>query len=171
MAHGSFSCALQPISGKLFQYFSLKWTYLVYVFIFEFGSLLCATSVSSVMLIVGRAVAGAGSAGLFSGGLVILANCVALRQRPCELMSASFSSICLTISQYILLWWSPCCKASLSLSIGSFHVLCRLFHYFIAWCPPVVCMKRVLTYLQRRRKYSRTYLGRCLHPTCYMEVV
>lgn len=29
--------------GKLFKYFPLKWTYLVAVFIFELGSLICGT--------------------------------------------------------------------------------------------------------------------------------
>lgn len=36
------------------------------------------------MLIVGRAVAGLGAAGVFSGGLVIVGNLVVLRMRPCE---------------------------------------------------------------------------------------
>lgn len=86
------SCALQPISGKIYQYFSLKWTYLAFLAIFEIGSLICATAVNSVMLIVGRAIAGAGAAGLFSGALVILSHSVPLRQRPCEylLMPTSF---------------------------------------------------------------------------------
>ncbi|KAF8865990.1 MFS general substrate transporter [Acephala macrosclerotiorum] len=76
------ACALQPLSGRLFQYFSLKWTYLVFLGLFELGSLLCATSTSSKMLIVGRAVAGMGAAGLFSGGLVILGHLITPRQRP-----------------------------------------------------------------------------------------
>ncbi|EPE34572.1 MFS general substrate transporter [Glarea lozoyensis ATCC 20868] len=75
-------CALQPISGKLFQYFSLKWTYLAYLFVFEFGSLICGVSVNSEMLIVGRAIAGCGGAGLFSGALIIIASLVRLRDRP-----------------------------------------------------------------------------------------
>lgn len=75
-------CALQPISGKIFQYFSLKWAYLGFLAVFELGSLLCATSVSSVMLIIGRAVAGMGAAGLFSGALIIISRSVPLRQRP-----------------------------------------------------------------------------------------
>ncbi len=49
---------------------------------FEFGSLICALAKSSEMLIVGRAIAGMGAAGLFSGALVILTYSVALRQRP-----------------------------------------------------------------------------------------
>jgi MFS transporter, DHA2 family, glioxin efflux transporter len=34
--------------GKLFKYFTLKWTYLVAVFIFELGSLICGTCISRV---------------------------------------------------------------------------------------------------------------------------
>ncbi|KAF4624389.1 hypothetical protein G7Y89_g13782 [Cudoniella acicularis] len=75
-------CALQPISGKLYQYFSLKWTYLCFLCLFELGSLICATSVSSVMLIIGRAIAGMGAAGLFSGALVIVSRSIPLRQQP-----------------------------------------------------------------------------------------
>ncbi|CZT50268.1 related to transporter (major facilitator superfamily) [Rhynchosporium secalis] len=90
-------CALQPISGKFFQYFSLKWTYLAFLAIFEIGSLVCATAVNSVMLIVGRAIAGAGAAGLFSGALVILAHSVPVRQRPiytgCVASMFSISSV------------------------------------------------------------------------------
>ena len=50
--------------------------------IFEIGSLLCAAATSSDMLIVGRAVAGAGAAGMFSGALAIVSNSISLRQRP-----------------------------------------------------------------------------------------
>ena len=70
------------MAGKLFQYFSLKWTYLTFLGIFELGSLLCATAVSSEMLIIGRAVAGVGGAGLFSGALVIVANSITPRLQP-----------------------------------------------------------------------------------------
>lgn len=59
--------------------------YLSFLFVFEVGSLLCATAVNSVMLIIGRAIAGCGAAGLFSGALVIIGNHVVLRQRPSKL--------------------------------------------------------------------------------------
>ena len=54
--------------------------------VFEVGSLICATSPSSVVLIVGRAVAGLGAAGLFSGALVIIAHTIPLRLRPSKLL-------------------------------------------------------------------------------------
>src|SRR5277367_735422 len=69
-------CALQPISGKLYQHFSLKWTYLSFLTLFELGSLICGVSQSSTMLIVGRAVAGMGAAGLFSGALNIISHSI-----------------------------------------------------------------------------------------------
>jgi hypothetical protein len=81
----SNSCACQPLSGKVYQHFSLKWTYLGCLAVFEIGSLICATSPSSVVLIIGRAVAGLGAAGLFSGALVIIAHTLPLRLRPSEL--------------------------------------------------------------------------------------
>jgi MFS family permease len=50
--------------------------------IFELGSVLCGAAVNSEMLIVGRAVAGVGAAGLFSGGMTIIGYSVPLRKRP-----------------------------------------------------------------------------------------
>ena len=51
------------------------------IVVFELGSTLCAASTSSVMFIIGRAVAGIGGAGLYSGGLTILGLVVPLRKR------------------------------------------------------------------------------------------
>ncbi|KAL8830989.1 MAG: hypothetical protein Q9191_001117 [Dirinaria sp. TL-2023a] len=73
--------SLQPSFGKVYTYFNVKWTYLCALVIFELGSVICAAATSSVMLIVGRAVAGAGAAALFSGGMTIIGYSVALRRR------------------------------------------------------------------------------------------
>ena len=74
--------ALQPAYGSIYRMFSIKWTYLTAILIFEVGSLVCAVAPSSNAFIVGRAVAGMGTAGLFSGGVVILSYTLPLRQRP-----------------------------------------------------------------------------------------
>jgi MFS family permease len=74
--------ALQPAYGSIYHMFSVKWTYLAAVAVFEVGSLVCAVAPSSNAFIVGRAVAGMGTAGLFSGGVVILSYTLPLRQRP-----------------------------------------------------------------------------------------
>ena len=50
--------------------------------IFEIGSAVCGAAPNSTSLIIGRAVAGLGSAGIFSGAILIVANTVPLRKRP-----------------------------------------------------------------------------------------
>jgi predicted MFS family arabinose efflux permease len=52
----------------------VKGTFLTAIGIFEIGSLICALAPSSTVLIVGRAIAGIGVGGLFSGALVIIAH-------------------------------------------------------------------------------------------------
>jgi MFS family permease len=76
------TCSFQLIFGKLYTFYSIKWTYLSALFIFELGSLICGVAPSSIALIIGRAVAGLGSAGIFSGAILIVAHTVPLRQRP-----------------------------------------------------------------------------------------
>ncbi|PQE16935.1 major facilitator superfamily transporter protein [Rutstroemia sp. NJR-2017a BBW] len=67
--------ALQPTFGRIYTIFSIKYTFMTAIVIFEIGSLVCATAPNSTALIVGRAVAGMGTGGLFSGAIVILAYC------------------------------------------------------------------------------------------------
>ncbi|KAI4089188.1 MAG: hypothetical protein LQ344_005568 [Seirophora lacunosa] len=76
------TCAFQLLFGKFYTFFSIKWVYLIAIGIFELGSLICGVAPSSIALIIGRAIAGVGSAGIFSGALVIVAYTVPLRQRP-----------------------------------------------------------------------------------------
>jgi len=52
----------------------VKGTFLAAICIFEIGSLICALAPSSTALIIGRAVAGIGVGGIFSGALVIIAH-------------------------------------------------------------------------------------------------
>ncbi|KAM3512206.1 hypothetical protein MY11210_004124 [Beauveria gryllotalpidicola] len=76
------STCLQPIYGVIYRLFNVKWTFLGAIFIFEIGSLLCAVAPTSVAFIVGRAIAGMGTAGLFSGAVVILSHSLPLSKRP-----------------------------------------------------------------------------------------
>ncbi|KAF2175721.1 MFS general substrate transporter [Zopfia rhizophila CBS 207.26] len=75
-------CSLQPLGGKLYANFSLKWTFMAFFLIFELGSLISGAATTSDMLIIGRAIAGAGAAGIMSGTLSIIAVVVPLRVRP-----------------------------------------------------------------------------------------
>ncbi|KAM3068059.1 hypothetical protein ACMFMG_011106 [Clarireedia jacksonii] len=96
------NCSLQPLSGKLYTYFSSKYTFLTFVFLFEFGSLLCGVAVSSNMLIVGRAVAGMGSSGLMNGAMTILTNSLPIEKRPMYMgMMISCAQVAIAIGPVI----------------------------------------------------------------------
>ncbi|CAM1511984.1 Fc.00g094970.m01.CDS01 [Cosmosporella sp. VM-42] len=74
--------SLQLFFGKFYTFWSIKWTFLTVVGIFEVGSLICGAAPNSITLIIGRAIAGVGSAGIFAGALTILAYSVPLTRRP-----------------------------------------------------------------------------------------
>ncbi|KAL2114847.1 hypothetical protein VTJ04DRAFT_10510 [Mycothermus thermophilus] len=76
------TAALQLLFGRFYTFFSIKWVYLTSILLFELGSLICGVAQNSVTLIIGRAVAGVGAAGIFSGALTILAHSVPLAKRP-----------------------------------------------------------------------------------------
>ncbi|KAF3916666.1 hypothetical protein ABW20_dc0105089 [Dactylellina cionopaga] len=76
------TCAFQLLFGKFYTFYSVKWVYLIALFIFELGSIVCAAAPNSTALIIGRAIAGIGSAGIFAGALLIVAQTVPLEKRP-----------------------------------------------------------------------------------------
>ncbi|RWA10590.1 hypothetical protein EKO27_g4512 [Xylaria grammica] len=84
-------CASQPLAGKTYTLFSKKAAYLVYLFVFEVGSLVCALAPTSKALIVGRAVAGLGASGVFAGGFTLLTTIIPLHKRA--IWTGTFSSI------------------------------------------------------------------------------
>ena len=75
------SSALQPAFGKIYTHFHITNTFLFSMLVFIIGSAVCGAAQTSRMLIIGRAVAGAGSAGLFSGGMIMVGFAVPLRYR------------------------------------------------------------------------------------------
>ena len=74
--------ALQTIYGSLYKLFNLKWIYIATLAIFEAGSVVCASAPSSAVFILGRAVAGAGAAGMFSGTLALGGDLIPLKRKP-----------------------------------------------------------------------------------------
>ncbi|KAF2999786.1 hypothetical protein E8E13_005809 [Curvularia kusanoi] len=76
------AATLQPFSGKLYSKFSNKYTYLAFLVLFELGSLVCGLATSSSVFIAGRVIAGLGAAGLFNGGMTIIASAVPLEKSP-----------------------------------------------------------------------------------------
>lgn len=76
------NASFQSTWGKGYRYFPLKTTFLLAIFVFEMGSLICAVARNSATLIVGRAFAGAGGAGITGGAFTIIAFIGPPRRRP-----------------------------------------------------------------------------------------
>lgn len=72
----------QSAWGKAYKYFPLKTAFLVSIAIFELGSLICGVAPNSVALIVGRAIAGLGAAGIASGAYILIAFSAEPKARP-----------------------------------------------------------------------------------------
>ncbi|KAI4696805.1 uncharacterized protein J4E88_000984 [Alternaria novae-zelandiae] len=68
--------------GRIYTFFPTKPVFLSGIFLFELGSIICGAARNSNMLIVGRAVAGLGSSGIFTGAILIMFNTVPLAKRP-----------------------------------------------------------------------------------------
>jgi MFS family permease len=72
----------QTSAGKLYKYYNLKWVFIGSMLIFEVGSLICGVAPNSKSLVVGRAIAGLGGAGLSVGGTSIISFTVPPAKRP-----------------------------------------------------------------------------------------
>ena len=68
--------------GKAYGVFNIKWLYIINVILFEVGSAICGASPNLSALIVGRAIAGIGGSGLYSGCLTYLSVTTTERERP-----------------------------------------------------------------------------------------
>ncbi|KAH7256042.1 major facilitator superfamily domain-containing protein [Fusarium tricinctum] len=75
------SSATQLLWGRIFTFYPTKTVYLVAIFFFELGSLLCGVAPNSVSFIIGRAIAGAGSAGIYSGSTILITTVTPLSKR------------------------------------------------------------------------------------------
>ncbi|KAK3899145.1 putative HC-toxin efflux carrier [Staphylotrichum tortipilum] len=75
------ACA-QLLFGRVYKFYDMKWVFLLSIIIFEIGSALCGAAPNSTAFIVGRAIAGLGSAGIFSGCLLIMIPMIPLHRRP-----------------------------------------------------------------------------------------
>jgi MFS family permease len=76
------TCSLMLVFGKLYTFYSIKWVYLIAIAVFEVGSVVCGATPNSVGLILGRAIAGLGGAGIYSGSMLIIAQTMPLERRP-----------------------------------------------------------------------------------------
>lgn len=78
LTFGSF----QLLFGRIYTFYNPKWVLISAIVIFEIGSAVCGAAPTSTALIIGRAVAGLGAAGIFGGVVIILIHAVPLHKRP-----------------------------------------------------------------------------------------
>lgn len=76
------SCAFLPTYGRIFAQFDIRSSFLLALSLFEIGSLICGLAPSSSVLIIGRAIAGLGCAGVFAGCVTIVVVSIPLARRP-----------------------------------------------------------------------------------------
>ncbi|KAF1847688.1 MFS general substrate transporter, partial [Cucurbitaria berberidis CBS 394.84] len=128
------TCAIfNPLFGKVYQLYDTKRTFLVSIVIFEVGSALCGAAPSSPALIIGRAIAGIGAAGIGCGAIMITVFLVPLRKRP---IYTSFFGLAFGVSSVLgpliggsftdspHLTWRWCFY--INLPIGAFALVCAL---------------------------------------------
>ncbi|RAH81279.1 MFS general substrate transporter [Aspergillus japonicus CBS 114.51] len=78
----TFGGGFQSTWGKVYKFFPIKLWFLVGLFIFELGSLLCGVAPDPTTLIIGRAIAGLGGAGVTVGVFTILGFAAPPEKRP-----------------------------------------------------------------------------------------
>ncbi|KAF2002648.1 major facilitator superfamily transporter [Amniculicola lignicola CBS 123094] len=76
------SCGFILLYGRIYTFFSTKLVFLSSVVLFEIGSAVCGAAPSSLVLIIGRAIAGLGASGIFTGAILIMMKTVPLHRRP-----------------------------------------------------------------------------------------
>lgn len=76
------NCAFQLSFGKFYTFYSVKTVFITAIALFEIGSVICGVAPNSTAFIVGRAIAGVGSAGIMSGAITVIVYAVPLHKRP-----------------------------------------------------------------------------------------
>jgi MFS family permease len=74
------ACSAHLFYTKLYRFHTAKWIYIAALLIFELGSLVSGVAEVSATLIFGRALAGLGASGVLAGCVLMMGQCVRLRQ-------------------------------------------------------------------------------------------
>jgi MFS family permease len=123
------SCAFQLLFGQIYTFCSTKWAFVAAIVLFEIGSALCEAVPPSVVFIIGRAIAGIGSAGIFWGVIVIVMQTIPLTKRGAYLgVFEALFGIASIIGR--LLRGMLCCS---SYSFPDVNILQGAFTTYVTW--------------------------------------
>jgi hypothetical protein len=92
------SCCFQLLLGRIYTFYTPKYVFLIIIGLFEVGSAVCGAAPNSVSFIIGRAIAGTGSAGIMSGAVILMVEVVPLRKRP---MYQGFFGACFGVASVV----------------------------------------------------------------------
>ncbi|KAH8735629.1 major facilitator superfamily domain-containing protein [Ilyonectria robusta] len=76
------TAAFQLVFGRIYKFYDLRLSFLACIILFEVGSALCGAAPNSEAFIVGRAIAGIGSAGIMTGSMMTVIPMIPLHKRP-----------------------------------------------------------------------------------------
>lgn len=105
------SC-FQLLFGRIYTFYTPKYVFLILIGLFEVGSAICGAAPNSVAFIVGRAIAGMSSAGITSGGIILMLSIIPLAKRP--KYQGLFGAVFVSVLQFVT-WRSGSCEQAISI--------------------------------------------------------
>ncbi|KAF7543739.1 hypothetical protein G7Z17_g10503 [Cylindrodendrum hubeiense] len=76
------TAAFQLVFGRIYKFYDLRLTFLATIILFEVGSAICGAAPNSTAFIIGRSIAGIGSAGIMTGSMMSIIPMIPLHKRP-----------------------------------------------------------------------------------------